>query len=228
MAKIKVYFEMFTNSIVNEDLHLLSDEYENSLAQMVLEPIISNQNNAFFFNDGYNDLLARMNLDTNRSNTSPLYSMEQHWLPEVRLRIEKVRRENQIARLYMENHFYIFEKWPAYITNIFVSKNIAEYNYRDRNKICLFFFGNGATFDLMTNLSEFFANRPKLNQRQKYEIKYRKCEYLFRIYSTQRHNPNYSERYYYYSIHENRMLYLDGMPRHFGQRQENNFSMHFF
>lgn len=97
------------------------------------------------------------------------------------------------------------------------------YSYGMRNKICLFFWGNGATIGIMTTLSKFFA--PPVNENDpQYIQSLRKCHGLFATYRNERLNPAYAQRYYYYNMLEKRMLYLDGQARHRGQRQSDGVS----
>lgn len=144
------------------------------------------------------------------------------WSYHVRCTIDRIRTENELARVYIENYFYQFEKWPYYITEIFVMKNIANWSYKDRNKICIFFFGNGGTLDIMTNISHFYSPTVIRVMQKRYDIKYKKCTDLFMTYQRNLYNPAYAERYYYYSIEDKLMLYLDQTPRRNGQRVENN------
>lgn len=116
--------------------------------------------------------------------------------------------------------------WPPYMTELFVMYNIASYSYQNRNKICLFFWANGATYEVMSTLSEFFAPPERLLTgalRRDAQSSHRKCVDLFKTYKKERHNPRYSRKYYYYSMIEGRMLFLDNTPRHYGQRQSNSY-----
>lgn len=73
----------------------------------------------------------------------------------------------------------------------------------------------------MNTFSEIYSPKLELRtqeQQRQYNESWRKCEGLFKTYSEQSLNPAYSEKYYYYSLMENRMLYIDGRPRHFGKR----------
>lgn len=134
-------------------------------------------------------------------------------------RIKTICRTKVLAYPYLIDQFFSFEKWPNYMVELFVLNNVAMYTYTMRNKICLFFFGNGAKIDVMFTLSEFFAPPMTAIQQRDYNQSYRKCIGLFRTYAEQRTNPAYSQRYYYYNMIERRMLFLDGVPRHYGQRQ---------
>lgn len=136
-------------------------------------------------------------------------------------KINSVLRCCITAKMYLVDSFYEFEHWPAYMKSLFVINNIQNYSYVMRNKICLFFWGNGATYEVMCNLCIFFSTKPTLKterDRKKNECSHRKCRDLFRTYEQQKFNPAYSEKYYFYSMNECRMLYIDGTPRHFGQR----------
>lgn len=128
-----------------------------------------------------------------------------------------------LAQSYLNEYFFNFEQWPSYMVELFILNNISMYTYSTRDKICLFFWGNGATIDVMMALSEFFAPPIKCSadeDRRQFESSSRKCEGLFATYRNARFNPAYFERYYYYNIIEGRMLYIDGRPRHYGHRQE--------
>lgn len=134
--------------------------------------------------------------------------------------IEKTYRCKTLARPYLQEYFFSFESWPTYILELFIKNNIAEYSYVTRNKICLFFYGNGASLEIMQTLSEFFAPCIKECQIRAFDESLRKCRGLFNTYIKERYNPAYTQRYYYYNMIENRMLFLDGTPRHYGQRKE--------
>lgn len=134
--------------------------------------------------------------------------------------IQQAYSRSPIARVYLEDHFYAFTMWPEYMVNLFVTKNIQNYSYSDRNKICLFFWGNGATFEVMETISHYFAPPPTMITAENVSSR-NKCRALFNTYTQQRLNPAYAQRYYYFNIHEGRMLFIDGRPRHYGHRQEN-------
>lgn len=145
------------------------------------------------------------------------------WSNELKARIRHVNYHSPIARTYLEDKFYTFENWPPYMTELFVLNNIQNYSYTMRNKICLFFWGNGSTYDVMSNLSDFYSQPPVLRTREEIHHNtesHRKCVNLFKSYSENLHNANYSRHYYFYNIHQNRMLYIDNRPRHYGVRQE--------
>lgn len=72
------------------------------------------------------------------------------------------------------------------MVELFMLNNIAMYTYSMRNKICLFFWGNGAKADEMFTLSEFFAPPITAIQQRDYNESYRKCLGLFRTYREQR------------------------------------------
>lgn len=137
--------------------------------------------------------------------------------------LNQVFKSKTLARSIAENIFFSLEQWPGYMVDMFVLKHVGQYSYSDRNKICLFFYGNGAQIETMFTLSELLAPHARLlsyEDKQQHEQSRQKCEGLFQTYSKERFNPNYTERYYYYSLMERRMLYLDHKPRHFGKRQE--------
>lgn len=145
------------------------------------------------------------------------------WSDVVEKHMKSVYRSNSLARSYAAEIFFPLEDWPAYMVELFVLNDIASYSYVTRNKICLFFWGNGSTIKNLFALSEMFA--PKVprkthEQQKQFEESTRKCIGLFETYEEQKMNPNYSQKYYYYSLMENRMLYMDGRPRHFAKRQE--------
>lgn len=130
-----------------------------------------------------------------------------------------------MARSIAEDLFFGLEQWPGYMVDLFVLKHIGEYSYSDRNKICLFFWGNGAQIETMFTLSELLAPHAKLKSLEdtrQFEQSRRKCEGLFKTYSNERFNPQYASRYYYFNLIERRMLFIDNKPRHFGQRQEDH------
>lgn len=117
--------------------------------------------------------------------------------------------------------FFPLQSWPTYMVEIFVLNNIAMYSYNNRNKICLFFWGNGAMIDQMFMLSSLFAPRiQQITREEQYqhESSKRKCIGLFSTYNENKNNPAYAETYYFYSMIEKRMLYIDGTPRHHGVR----------
>lgn len=150
-------------------------------------------------------------------------NVDQGWSDAVRRSIENTYQNSFLARSYLNEHFFAFEQWPPYMVELFILNNILMYTYSTRNKVCLFFWGNGATLDEMMTCSEFFAppiNRATDQERRQYLESSRKCEGLFQTYHNARFNPDYSQRYYYYSIMDGKMLYIDGRSRHYGRRQE--------
>lgn len=143
------------------------------------------------------------------------------WSSVVEERIKKTYDTKILARPYLQENFFAFENWPSYMVELFILNNIAMYSYSLRNKICLFFWGNGASIEIMITLSEFFAPPLKLvtsEQNRQYNESLRKCHGLFATYNKEKFNPAYSQKYYYYNMYENRMLFIDGQPRHYGQR----------
>lgn len=147
------------------------------------------------------------------------------WSTAVERSIQHTYKNKSMARDYLQNYFFSFEDWPCYMVELFVLNSIAMYSYNMRNKICLFFWGNGATIDIMFTLSEFFAPPVKMIthvQQNQYNESVRKCQGLFETYERERMNPAYSQRYYFYSLYENKMLYIDGRARHYGRRQEDS------
>lgn len=139
----------------------------------------------------------------------------------VEVRILNIMSSNYLAKAYIDNMFYSFASWPTYMKEVFVLTHIMHYNYATRNKICLFFWGNGATCEIMFNLSFFFG--PQINIRNYEDAKAdersrKKCVGLFKTYSKELHNPQYNQRYYYFNIHIGCMLYIDGTPRRNGRR----------
>lgn len=141
--------------------------------------------------------------------------------------LNKVYRSNPRADLYAAELFFPLSSWPGFMVELFVLNNIAKYSYSMRNKICLFFWGNGGTLEKLNTLSEIYSPKLELKtqeQKRQYSESWRKCEGLFKTYSEQSLNPANSERYYYFSLMENRMLYMDGRPRHFGHRQSDSES----
>lgn len=142
---------------------------------------------------------------------------------EAKAQIQKALKSSSLANIYASELFFPLESWPAYMVEMFVLNNVAMYTYTMRNKICLFFWGNGATIDQLFSLSELFAPRVQMithEQQQQFEGSRRKCEMLFETYNKEKMNPVFCSKYYYYNLMENRMLYMDGRARHFGQRQE--------
>lgn len=147
------------------------------------------------------------------------------WSIAVMNRLKELYRSNPTADLYAAEMFFPLTSWPDYMVELFVLSNIANYSYSTRNKICLFFWGNGGTLEILNTFSGIYAPKLELatqEQQRQYNESWRKCEGLFKTYTEQCLNPAYFERYYYYSLMENRMLYIDGRPRHFGRRQEDS------
>lgn len=178
-------------------------------------------------NDGQDDLFINLPEVHNDQRlqiiASESPSRTPKWSHEVSARISIVNSASPLARAYLEDQFYTFEQWPSYMVELFILNGIHSYTYAMRNKICLFFWGNGGTSEIMFTLSSFYA--PKVSFRTREEQhqcneSHRKCEGLFKTYKDQLHNPNYSGRYYYYNINAGRMLYMDNRPRHYGTRQE--------
>lgn len=148
---------------------------------------------------------------------------EKSWSIAVKNQLKNAYSQNRRAEWWTAEMFFPLKSWPPYMVELFVLKNIAMFTYSDRNKICLFFWGNGATIETLFTVSKLYAPRLDLRtqeQQRQYSESTRKCEGLFKTYNENKFNPAYATRYYYYSLMENRMLYLDGRARHFGQRQE--------
>lgn len=142
---------------------------------------------------------------------------------EAKKQVNKAFKENSLAQNIVEDLFFSLEQWPSYMVDLFVTKHVGQYSYSDRNKICLFFWGNGARITTLFTLSELLAPHAKLTNTDltnQYNQSAKKCEGLFATYDKEKFNPQYSRRYYYYNMIERRMLYLDNRPRHYGIRQE--------
>lgn len=170
-------------------------------------------------------ITQQFNATQNAEDEICLMAVAQTERNDVGMTINRIMRENPAAKYYSENMFYKFELWPKYLRDLFVTHSIQNYTYSMRNKICIFFWGNGGTYEIMSTLSEYFAPRLSTNtykERREYTSSHYKCQQLFKTYSEQLHNPNYYERYYYYNIHQGRMLYMDNVPRCYGQRQPRN------
>lgn len=180
-------------------------------------------------NDGYDYVFNQIHSQIQPAPVNTQYAgsyaaTNRNRLPiDIQNRINYVQNRVPIARVYLENHFFKLELWPSYMIKLFIQNNIAQYSYIVRNKIYLFFWGNGGTYEIMLNISSFYAPRVVLRTREEiyqFNESCRKCLLLFDTYSAQLNNPNYARSYYYYSIIGRRMLFLDGTPRHFGERQE--------
>lgn len=76
---------------------------------------------------------------------------------EARAQIQKALKSNSMANIYASELFFPLESWPTYMVELFVLNNVAMYSYAMRNKICLFFWGNGGTIDKLFTMSELFA-----------------------------------------------------------------------
>lgn len=142
---------------------------------------------------------------------------------EAKKQVKKAFEKNSLAQNIVEDLFFNLDQWPSYMVDLFVTKHIGQYSYSDRNKICLFFWGNGARITTLFTFSELLAPRAKLTNTEltnQYNQSLKKCEGLFATYDKERFNPQYSQRYYYYNMIERRMLYIDNRPRHYGIRQE--------
>lgn len=178
-------------------------------------------------NDGMDYIFENIQIPSFSDETVTVHQDENihGWDNIVLHRINEVRA-NKIIAGALEDMFFSFENWPAYMVNLFVQIN----SYAMRKKICLFFWGNGSPIDTMLNLSLHYA--PRINLRTHEEITQyaqskRKCYGLFKSYSENRFNANYNENYYYYDIIQKKMLYIDGKPRHFGRRQEHRDTFQF-
>lgn len=151
------------------------------------------------------------------------------WSHAVKSHLNNIYHQNSLAREIASTMFFSLESWPSYMVELFVLNNIANYTYSMRNKICLFFWGNGGTVEDMFTLSELFA--PKIantyEQQRALNENQRKCIGLFQTYNEQRSNPHYGGNYYFYSMIENRMLFIDGSARHFGKKQANKSNFRF-
>lgn len=194
---------------------------ENSLEWQLLH---DGQDNVFENLDVLPEVPINANVEPNNANIEQISANDEpRWSDAVRISIENAYQNSALGRSYLNEHFFCFEQWPSYMVELFILNNIAMYTYSARNKICLFFWGNGATLDVMMTLSELFAppiNRSTDADRRRFHESIRKCEGLFETYRNNCLNPAYSQRYYYYNMIERKMLYIDGRPRHHGRRQE--------
>lgn len=210
--------ENFLLPNVEDDICLLAAQnireyeefYEKNANDDVCIHAIEKFENESLLHDGNDHLFVNIEQSNTASN-----------LDSIEYKIQNVIRRSSIAGAYLADSFYAFDLWPNYIKLLFVSNNIQNYNYVTRNKLCLFFWGNGASYEVMCNLSYFFA--PKTSTKTYAEIKkndlsHKKCLGLYKTYTEQQYNPQYSHRYYYYNILQKRMLFIDGTPRHFGKR----------
>lgn len=206
---------------MDEETRFWADSEED---QICIEAVQNLENSIEWqlLNDGEDNIFANIEHSSGSSRSIQIND-EPRWTDAVKRSIETTYQNSPLAIRYLNEYFYAFEQWPTYIVELFVLNNISMYTYSTRNKICLFFWGNGATIDIMTTLSEFFAPPIKCStdeEHRQYQESSRKCEGLFTTYRNERLNPAYYERYYYYNITERRMLYIDGRPRHYGHRQE--------
>lgn len=206
----------FQNS-VNDDFCLQSANNAELLKLL-------NDGEDYVFNkvDEKQELEKQKKNDQEKPNVSDIRHLEKtsnesKWSVAVKQRIQNVYNDKIFAKPYLEDQFYSFEKWPPYMVELFILNNISSYSYSLRNKICLFFFGNGAKFEVMFTLIAFFAPTDNISSSE-YKSSYQKCVGLFKTYESEKYNPAYSSRYYYYNMIENRMLYLDGVQRHYGLR----------
>lgn len=118
----------------------------------------------FYLDDGYDHLFLNVEqnnmpprLITTVSNSKSIHN-------NVQNRIEGVYSRSAFARIYLENHFYGFNMSSGYMVNLFISTNIQNYSYTARNRICLFFQGTGATYEIMVDIRSFFALPPRLTE----------------------------------------------------------------
>lgn len=216
-SNAEIYHKFFeTNSVDDEMCAMAADQSESRQS--------NDQTYTDFFemNSTDDDLCARATAQIEQDN-----SVRQNDASNE-TKIRRIIEGSPAAKYYSENFFYKFEMWPKYLKDMFVSNSIQKYTYAMRNKICLFFWGNGGTYEIMKGLSEYFSPQSSLktyNERREYSSSHHKCQQLFKTYSEQLHNPNYCERYYYYNIHRGCMLYMDNVPRVYGQRQRRNEHM---
>lgn len=97
-------------------------------------------------NDGIDYIFENIQIPSFSDETVTLHRDENihGWDNIVLHRINEVRA-NKIIAGALEDMFFSFENLPAYMVNLFVHNNIANYSYAMRNKIC--FWGNGSPID---------------------------------------------------------------------------------
>ena len=161
-------------------------EYENFLSvdcDAICVSAIEKFECEILLNDGYDNIFAECQRE------------KQYSVNTVDNIIESVLRRKTVARTYINTFFFNFSMWPIYIKEIFVRTHIINYSYTTRNKIYLFFWGNGATCDIMFCLSEFFGPKVHiklLQQQKKLDTHQRKCLGLFRTYTEQKYNSQWN------------------------------------
>lgn len=69
-------------------------------------------------NDGNDEIFLNIQMYNGDQNNAQLSQIDNgvqgnaaQWSPEVRQRIEDVRKNVPIAQMYLRNHFYCFEQW---------------------------------------------------------------------------------------------------------------------
>lgn len=195
------------NLLLDDDIICLSglDIYESGL----------------ILNDGNDDIFNHVEQPAHNNIHSDIQKKQLKWSYRARERILYIREHYPAAQAFLDDFFYNFEFWPPYMVDLFVLNSIAMYSYSMRNKICLFFFGNGGNYDIFFKLSQYFAIKSSIDSYDKYrdyQRSRRKAEDLFKTYSREINNPDYARQYYFYSIEDKLMMYLDNTPRRNGGR----------
>lgn len=181
---------------VNKNQSLLNNSENQSVGNVSKQHchVLNDGNDEIFKNFPLDEILFRQTESSSHlSSTKPQIKANAKKLSNyVQDRITYVRKNNPIAQTYLEDMFFNFEAWPFYMAELFVGKNIADFSYSVRNKICLFFWGNGGTYEIMYALNMFFGPRASLKkpeEQYQFENSCRKARDLFKTYSEQCHNP---------------------------------------
>lgn len=207
----------------NAEKKLLDDDYNEALATINLTEFSERVNAQNVNEDLATVLLPENNIQYQQKNTMNRFK----WTKLVRNRIDLVGQKDFIAKNYLNNHFFCFELWPPYLVELFVRNCIADFSYVLRNKICIFFWGNGATFETMQVLSSYYSIQTKKQDLRSYEKSCHKCVALFKMYTDKRFDYDFSHKYYYYNVNKQIMVYVDGTVRSVGERQENSYYNNF-
>ena len=109
-------------------------------------------------------------------------------------------RRHNIYKLLNGDVFFPITSWPIYIQLIFLNTPLSD---PDTFELLLFFYGNGCPPHICIEYlyTSYFFKKDKIPKRY-LQIKFI-CENLLQK----------SHIWYYFDIHENKYLYLNGQPR---------------
>lgn len=123
-------------------------------------------------------------------------------------------RSDQSVKNMFNEHFWPIETWPDHIVNSFV-----DFKYKDRIRVCNFFFGNGLQMNFAFSAINFYHS---WNETTKKQYQYTFENLWLRIENAIKHNlhnwHHIVSSYYFYSMISRTVMYFDCHIRIYGQK----------